>query len=159
MHWRDLFTAGVCPQHWAGGESCGELERRHCSDWQHGVPGQCQSMPTEREERSWAQEQGLQQSPAALSSRGGAARARGWAAELVQDTIFPAKEGARKKRDRGRESQGAALGKFSLKSVCFCFHIHKYCELFVSTTQLTHFHLRDRTLQKGKNSPRSQGQR
>lgn len=87
------------------------------------------------EELGWAEEQGLQQSPAALSSRGGAARARGWAAELVQDTIFPAKEGARKERDRGRESQGAALGKFSLKSVCFCFHIHKYCELFVSTTQ------------------------
>lgn len=71
---------------------------------------------------------------------------------------LPRKGGARKKRDRGRESQGTALGKFSLKFVCFCFQIHKYRELFVSTTQFTHFHLRDRTLHTGKNSPTSQGQ-
>lgn len=38
---------------------------------------------------------------------------------------LPRKGGARKKRDRGRESQGTALGKFSLKFVCFCFQIHK----------------------------------
>lgn len=131
-------------------ELWGGLERR---DGQPGGPRasvQCQSLPGwEGAEHRWAGQ--VEQpwlppaTPAPLSSRGWAAGARGWAAELVQDIVLPAGNGRGKKERRQRKRITGNSIRKTQRETCFCSQI-------VSTTQLTHPHLRDRTLHKGNSN-------
>lgn len=118
----------LCSQKWAGGESCGEAWRGGMAQTgstgsrgsaspgtQKGRRGEMGWMNTGQWSTDWAQlrcylEDGL------LDPEGGQ---QNWCMPLSSLPRKGRGVGARKKRDRGRESQGTALGKFTWNLLLF----------------------------------------